>query len=95
MSRGINGLAGLQAAFGFGAGAGRAGIDAAVRTMRLYLGSVDYASVRDQQRLYTRTLTVVTKVADAHGIAVDDAWAQIEAQARRLGPIRPRAGQDI
>lgn len=63
--------------------------------MRLYLGGVDYASVRAQTRLYQKTLRDVRCVAEKHNMETSDAWDQIERQARKLGPIRPKVGQDI
>jgi hypothetical protein len=72
-----------------------AGLSDAVRAMRLYLGSVDYASLRDQQRLYDRAHKAAARVAASAGLPSSDAWHQIEAEARRLGKVRPVPGQHL
>ncbi len=66
----------------------------AVQAMRVYLGSVDFASVRAQQRLYDRAMKAVNAVARARNMDPSDVWQQIESQARREGIIRPRPGKD-
>lgn len=71
------------------------GLAAAVHAMRVYLGGVDFASVRGQQRLYTRASQAVSRVARAAGIDTSSAWSQIEAEARRQGIIRPIPGQHL
>jgi len=63
--------------------------------MQLYLGSVDFARVRDQQRLYARAKRAADGVADAKGLTAADAWAQIYAEAVRRGVIRPLPGQHL
>jgi hypothetical protein len=69
------------------------GLAAAVHAMRVYLGGVDYVSVRDQQKLYVRAQRAVARVAKASGAA--DAWAQIEREAHRQGVVRPIPGRDV
>jgi hypothetical protein len=63
--------------------------------MALYLGSVDYASVRDQERLHRKALALVQKMASKHGMSADDVWNQAEAAARKRGIIKPIPGQHI
>jgi antitoxin (DNA-binding transcriptional repressor) of toxin-antitoxin stability system len=69
------------------------GLQVAVKAMRIYLGSVDYASVRTQQRLYDKASQAVQCVATGTGMSVEDAWGQVESEARRQGAIRPVPGQ--
>lgn len=72
-----------------------ANLPEALRAMRLYLGSVDFASVRDQQRLYLRAKKGAERVADAKGLTAADAWTQLYMEARRQGVIRPTPGQHL
>jgi hypothetical protein len=72
-----------------------AGLSAAVKAMRIYIGSVDYASVVQQQRLYARANRAVAKVASSTGLTIMNAWDQIEIEARRQGVIRPVPGQHM
>lgn len=71
------------------------GLADAVHAMRVYLGSIDFARVSDQQRLYTRATRAVDRVAKATGMNRNNAWSQIEAEARRQGVIRPIPGQHL
>lgn len=72
-----------------------ADLPGALKAMRLYLGGVDFASVRDQQRLYARVKKAVERVADAKGLTVADAWTQLHMEAVRQGVIRPTPGQHL
>lgn len=67
----------------------------AVKAMRLYLGSVDYSSVRDQQKLYDKVHGIVEKWARKFGMLSSDVLDQLETAARKAGPIRPIPGRDI
>jgi len=69
------------------------GLQVAVKAMRLYLGSVDYASVPTQQRLYDKASRAVQRVATATGMLVENVWGQVQSEARRQGAIRPVPGQ--
>jgi hypothetical protein len=68
-------------------------VSKAVRAMRLYLGSIDFASVKDQQRLFNRAKRAAEQVAAETGVL--DAFDQIKAEATRQGKIRPLPGQHI
>jgi len=70
-------------------------LNAAVKAMRLYLGSVGYASPRQEERFYQRATKAVTKVVKASGLPHSVAWEQIEAQARKQGVLRPQPGKDM
>jgi hypothetical protein len=70
-------------------------LDAAVKAMQLYLGSVDFASLKDQQRFHTRASRAVSKVATVAGIDDIAAWEQIEKEARRRGLVRPVPGKHM
>ena len=72
-----------------------ADLSGAVRAMRLYLGSVDFVSVRDQQRFFDRAKKAADRVASMKGLTAADAWTQIMAEARRQGVIRPVPGQHL
>lgn len=67
----------------------------AVEKMRAYLGAVDFASVRDQGRLYKAVRTQVGKIATMMGNDEEDVWRQIEAQARKIGVVRATPGKNI
>lgn len=71
------------------------GLTAAVHAMRLYLGSLDFTTVRDQQKRFNKVKALVEKIASAHGMAESSAWSQIESEARRQGIIRPMPGQHL
>ena len=73
------------------AGSKKAAIDA----MRVYLGSVDYASVKQQQRFHAKALKLVQALASQHGMDSSEVWAQAEAAARKAGIIRPTPGQHM
>jgi len=73
----------------------RRGLEAAVETMRLYLGSIDRTAVRDQQRLFTRVTRAVADVATANGMRVEDVWEQVEREARKRGVRLAVPGKDI
>jgi hypothetical protein len=79
----------------YGRAARVAGLTTAVQAMRLYLGGVDFASVRDQQRLYNRMISAIERVARATGMDAADVQRQVEAEARRQGVIRPMPGQHL
>lgn len=63
--------------------------------MRLYLGSVNYASVNGQQRFFNRARRAAEAVAGRHGFTVADAWDQLAREARRQGLTRPVPGQHM
>jgi len=73
----------------------RAKLNAAVHAMRVYLGSLDYASVRHQQRLYQHAVRACNAVAAVTGMSDQNVWMQVEAEARRQGILRPIPGQHI
>jgi hypothetical protein len=73
----------------------RVNAENAVDIMRLYLGSVDYATVRAQQRFYERTRREVASLAKKTGQDEASVWEQIENEARRRGIVRPRPGKDL
>lgn len=69
--------------------------ESAVKPMQLYLGSVDWASVRDQDKLYRRAKRAVDAICKRYGMEVAHCWNQVEAEAKRRGPIRPMPGKDF
>jgi hypothetical protein len=72
-------------------------LETAVHTMRLYLGcSSDMrARHRDVQKLYDRTWRKVRGIAKTTGLDANNAWSQIEAEARKRGLKCPLPGIDI
>jgi hypothetical protein len=68
-------------------------VSKALHAMRLYLGSVDFASVKDQQRLFDRAKRAAENVTKETGIR--DAWDLIQEEALKRGVIRPIPGQHI
>lgn len=73
----------------------KASLERAVETMRVYVGSVDKVTVRQATRLQTRVYKALEKVCTQSGVAVDDAWAQVEAEARKRGLRLAVLGKDI
>jgi hypothetical protein len=92
LSRVVDGYIALRTRYGHARGSGLA---AAVKAMRLYLGSVDFASVAAQQRFYERARRAAENVADSRGLAHSDAWDQLVNEARRQGIIRPMPGRHL
>jgi len=70
-------------------------LNAAVKAMRLYLGSVDKIRPRAEERLYNNAMKAVSKVAKAIGAPYAAVWEQIEDRARMLGALLPQPGKDI
>jgi len=69
-------------------------LDRAVREMQVYLGSVDYAPVRAQQKLQDRVRRSITKIEAQTGTLSPSVWDQLEASARSRGVVRPTPGKD-
>lgn len=61
----------------------------AAEAMRVYLGSVDYAALRAQERFYRNVARLLARVAESTGLDSADAWRQTEDEARRRGIVRP------
>lgn len=73
-------------------------IEAAVLAVQLYMGSDNYASIRDQQRLYSRMEIAIQKIkdwADKHGYDGSDFEKQIHTEAERRGKKLPQVAKDI
>jgi hypothetical protein len=68
---------------------------AAVKAMRLYIGSEGYVRMSDQQKLYNAAMLRVQKLADAFNMDAGDVWDQVNAEAQRQGALRPRPGQHV
>lgn len=73
----------------------KADVERAVKAMQLYLGSVDYASLRSQQRLYDRVMRRAHALASSTGISTNSVWEQLQAEAQRRGVVRPLPGRDM
>jgi len=70
-------------------------LDKAVKTAQLYCGSATASPIRDQQRLHTRMMSAINRVAAKAGISETSAFEQITAEARRRGCPTPTPGKDI
>lgn len=70
-------------------------LERAVKEMQLYMGSQNYASIRQQEKLYARFTKSANQIAGATGMLLADVWRQLEAEARKRGAIRPQPGKDI
>ena len=64
-----------------------------VEEMRLYLGSVDHITVSAQQKLRNKLDKSLARIQKMTGMDNVDIWEQVEAQAQKLGVIRPKPGQ--
>lgn len=73
----------------------KAALAAALKATQLYMGSQNYASVRDQQRLYTRMMNHVSRLAKATGLEEYEVQRQLTAEARKQGILRPQLGKDL
>lgn len=73
----------------------KATLDKAVQLMRMYLGSLDFTSVKDQQKRRDQLDKILRKIEDLTGMDSTSVWDQVENQARKLGPIRPMPGQHL
>jgi hypothetical protein len=73
----------------------RGSLGKAVHIFQLYLGSVDFSSVRDQQHLYKRASKAAGNIANLLKLPESHVWDQLLDEARRLGSIRPIPGQHI
>jgi hypothetical protein len=74
-------------------------VEKAVKAMQLYLGSVDFAPVKVQQKFHFRSLELNHKVYTML-IGLGDkptptlVWEKIAEEARRRGIVRPSPGKD-
>lgn len=72
----------------------KAKLEAAVKAMQLYLGSVNFVRLRDEERLYKRVVKLVEGISEVSGMRYIDAWEQIENEAQVRGALRPKAARD-
>ncbi len=72
-------------------------LDKAIEAMQLHLGcrSEMYARVADQEKLYSRAMRRVQGIAKTTGLSAENAWNQIENEARKRGLRCPLPGRDI
>lgn len=70
-------------------------LDNAVKTMQLYLGSLDRTRIQDQQKLYSRINMQIQKLADKLEMHFDSVWDQVKSEAEKRGRILPQPGKDI
>ncbi len=63
--------------------------------MQTYLGCVGKVQLRDEQRFYERVQRRVRRIADTTGLDTENAWGQIESEARRRGLRCPVPGKDL
>ena len=70
-------------------------LNKAVKEMQLYLGSIDYAHVKDQEKLHRKVMRSVNALVEHTGMGSEEVWRQLDAEARRRGILRPRPGQHI
>jgi hypothetical protein len=68
--------------------------DKAVILMQFYLGSVDYDTIPNQQKFYTKVVGEIAKLAAKTGQAPDQIWKIVEERARSEGIVRPLRGRD-
>lgn len=73
----------------------KSNVERAVNSMRVYLGSVDKTSLRDQQRLYARTMHEVDRLVDQTKLTRADVWDQVATEARARGLVLAIPGRDI
>ena len=66
-----------------------------IRSMQLYLGSLDYTRIRDQEKLRNKLDKKLERIAKITGMDISDIWDQTETIAKRRGVIRPQPGKDI
>lgn len=62
---------------------------------RLYLGSVDYVTVHQQQKFYNKLMKKCEKLAEKLGCDHGDVFNQAIEKAQSLGYIRPIVGKDL
>ncbi len=72
----------------------KAELNKVIKAMQLYLGSLDYAQIKDQQRLRNALDRQIDKIAKKTGMSDKDVWDQTEEFARRKGIIKPIPGRD-
>ena len=68
-------------------------VEAAVRKMRLYIGS-DRCPIKSSQKFYDSAYKAIESVARIHNLDFHDTWAQITSRAQTLGAIVPMPGKD-
>lgn len=66
----------------------------AVMQMQKYLGAVDRAPFKTQERLHNQITRTVSQVADSLGMSPEDVWSQVETQARKKGITPGMPGKD-
>lgn len=72
-------------------------LNAAVEAMQVYLGCQRerMVRIRDQEKLYGKVLRRVQGISKTTGLSFNNAWGQIENEARRRGIRCPLPGKDI
>lgn len=66
-----------------------------LKAMQEYLGTVDWASVKVQQKKYDRVMKLVQNFASYHKMDSTDVWEQTENAARKKGIRKAMPGQDF
>ena len=66
----------------------------AVAIARLYLGAIDYAPLKYQQKLYDKLMSAVLATSAACKVSTESALNQVVSEARSRGLIRPTPGKD-
>jgi hypothetical protein len=70
-------------------------IDDALTAFRVYLGSVDRTTVKQQARLYSVAMKHATKIAKMKDMDVSEVWEQLMTEAQRLGRVLALPGKHI
>lgn len=68
---------------------------ALLKAMQAYLGGVDHAPVKVQQRLYNAVMKIVQQIATQHDMDSSEVWDQAEAAARKKGITKAVPGKDF
>jgi hypothetical protein len=72
-------------------------LDGAVLSMRhlLSLASDIRGRLSDETRMRARVTRRCAGIAKTTGLGPDEVWRQVEAHARKLGPLVPLLGKDL
>lgn len=70
-------------------------LDSVVKSMQLYLGSLDKTRIKDQEKLRRKVDSNIERICKITNMDFSDAWDQIEMEAKKRGKIIPVPGKDI